>query len=117
MTMASTATVAPGKIGLTAIQSLTYGTPVITHGNSDNQMPEFEAVVPGDNGDLFVDGDIDSLATVIAKWIGMSEEVTKHYRVVAERYNPTLQRQVFDAAVDGSDISQVPYQDEPCWVS
>lgn len=39
--------VSPGNIGLTAIHSLTYGCPVITHDNFSNQMPEFESIIQG----------------------------------------------------------------------
>ena len=36
--------VSPGNVGLTAIHTLTYGTPVLSHANFPNQMPEFEAI-------------------------------------------------------------------------
>ena len=38
-------TVSPGNIGLTAIHSLSYGTPVCSHSNFNNQMPESEAII------------------------------------------------------------------------
>ena len=40
-------TVSPDKVGLTAIHSMAYGRPVITHDNMDRQGPEVEAVIPG----------------------------------------------------------------------
>ena len=42
--------VSPGNVGLTAIHSLSYGTPVLTHNNFNNQMPEVESIQPGFNG-------------------------------------------------------------------
>ncbi len=45
--------ISPGEVGLTAIHSLMYGTPVITHNNFDQQMPEYEAIIPKYNGDYF----------------------------------------------------------------
>ncbi len=42
--------VSPGNVGLTAMHSLVYGTPVITHNNFSNQSPEFEAIIDGKTG-------------------------------------------------------------------
>lgn len=36
--------VSPGNVGLTAIHSMSYGVPVATHDNFNNQMPEAEAI-------------------------------------------------------------------------
>jgi len=58
-------TVVPDKLGLTGIQSLTHGTPVVTHSDMARQMPEAEAVVPGVNGQLFNRGDAVDLAGAI----------------------------------------------------
>lgn len=44
--------VAPGNVGLTAIHSLVYGCPVITHDNFKEQMPEFEAIQKNVTGDF-----------------------------------------------------------------
>jgi len=61
-------TVCPGKIGLTAMHSMAYGTPVITHGNLDNQMPEVEAIIPGVTGDFFIENSYENLAEIINNW-------------------------------------------------
>lgn len=45
--------VSPGEVGLTAIHALSFGTPVCTHGDLRNQMPEAEAVIDGTTGILF----------------------------------------------------------------
>lgn len=45
--------VSPGNVGLTAIHSLTFGCPVITHGDFPYQGPEFEAIRPNKTGDFF----------------------------------------------------------------
>ena len=96
-------TVSPGKVGLTAIHSLTYGVPVITHGNLDEQMPEVEAITPGRTGDFFTQHDAEDLARVIAGWLGAGrdrEMVTAACReVVAAKYNPLRQAELIDAAV------------------
>lgn len=44
--------VSPGNVGLTAIHSLTFGCPVITHGDFPHQGPEFESIIPGKTGDF-----------------------------------------------------------------
>lgn len=66
--------VAPGTIGLTAIHSLSYGTPCITHDNHSAIGPEFESIIPGKTGDFFVENDVENLAEVIGKWIRISKD-------------------------------------------
>ena len=59
--------VSPGNVGLTAIHSLSFGCPVITHDNVSNQMPEFESIRKGITGDFFMEGDQDDLYMKIKK--------------------------------------------------
>lgn len=61
--------VSPGNVGLTAIHSMMFGCPVITHNNFPYQMPEFEAIRPGMTGDFFEYGNVDSLADCIKNWL------------------------------------------------
>ena len=42
--------VSPGNVGLNAVHALSYGTPVITHNNVNNQMPEHETIIENFNG-------------------------------------------------------------------
>jgi len=63
----ATATVSPGKVGLAAMHSLAYGTPVITHGDPDFQMPEYEAIRPGVTGEFFARGDAASMAQALLR--------------------------------------------------
>lgn len=65
----TTVTVVPVYAGLTSIQSLTHGRPVITSDNECNQAPESECVRPGITGGLYRDGSVDSLATTIGHWL------------------------------------------------
>lgn len=60
--------VAPGNIGLTAMHSLVFGTPAITHDDFSHQMPEFEAIRNMETGTFFKRGDIHSLAEGISRW-------------------------------------------------
>jgi len=61
--------VSPGNIGLTAIHSLTYGTPVITSDDFKNQGPEFEAIKSGMTGDFFKAGCVNDLSQKIKSWL------------------------------------------------
>ncbi len=60
--------VSPGNVGLTAMHSMVFGTPVLTHSNFANQMPEFEAIIDGVTGSFFEEGSVDSLSRAIVKW-------------------------------------------------
>lgn len=60
--------VSPGNIGLTAMHSLVFGTPAITHDDFPHQMPEFEAIREGETGSFFKNGSVISLAESIALW-------------------------------------------------
>lgn len=61
--------VVPVNAGLTAIQSLSYGRPVITSDDEYNRAPESECIRPGHTGGYYVDGSPESLAEVIAEWL------------------------------------------------
>lgn len=103
-TMISTVTVAPGKVGLTAMQSLAYGTPVITHGDLDDQMPEVEAVIPGVTGDFFERGNVADLAWVIGEWTSASKRRanarSQAIAIVESTYNPQHQVRIINSAID-----------------
>jgi glycosyltransferase involved in cell wall biosynthesis len=103
--MASDLTVVPGKIGLTVMHSLVYGTPVVTQDCPDEQGPEVEAIIPGETGDFFQPGDEVDLARVIAKWIGddiVRPRIREMSHAVIDRfYNPEYQELVISRAASG----------------
>lgn len=66
--------IAPGNVGLTAIHSLVFGTPVITHNNKSWQMPEFEAIKSKLTGDFFEQGSVESLADTICNWFSCHQD-------------------------------------------
>ena len=88
-------TVSPGKIGLTAMHSLMYGTPAITHDNLDEQMPEVEALFPERVGALFRQGDATDLADVLHQWLNNGldrQEVRARCRAeIARHWTPQIQ--------------------------
>lgn len=95
--------VSPGEIGLTAIHSLSYGTPACTHGNFSKQMPEVEAIVEGITGTLF-DESTGNLQQCIEDWFGNShdrgEVRTACYHMIDDKYNPAVQCRVLREALD-----------------
>lgn len=60
--------VAPGNIGLTAMHSMVFGTPCITHNDFPYQMPEFEAIKPNKTGCFFKRNNVEDLAEQIEEW-------------------------------------------------
>lgn len=76
-------TVSPGKIGLTAMHSLMYGTPAITHSDLDYQMPEVEAIENGVSGLFFKRNDVSDLAEKIS--ILMNTVDRKSVRVACKK--------------------------------
>ena len=97
--------VSPGNVGLTAMHSLAYGTPVVTHNNFANQMPEFEAIEDEKTGSFFKEGSVDDFCEKIANWLGLSGEkrdgVRKQcYRVIDEKYNPNVQIRIIKKTLE-----------------
>ncbi len=88
--------VSPGNVGLTAIHSLMFGTPVATHNNFLMQMPEFEAVVEGVTGTYFDYLDVQSIVNVIDAWFNKYGEEREKIRQncmreIAENWTPQYQ--------------------------
>lgn len=100
----ATITVSPGNIGLTAIHSLVYGTPVITHSNFWNHGPEFEAIISGETGDFFEEDNVNDLILKINKWIKLLENNRdpvriKCYEKVDHFYNSEFQIKLLKSIV------------------
>lgn len=97
-------TVSPGKVGLTGMHSLTYGTPVVTHDDLDHQMPEVEALIPGRTGVFFRENDAEDLARAIGEvldWPQSRAETRAACRaVIADRYTPAVQTRLIEDALD-----------------
>lgn len=91
--------VSPGNVGLTAIHSLSFGTPVCTHNNFTHQMPECEVIETGVTGFFFEEDDVDDLSKQITIWFKESkprEEIRKKcYQIIDKKYNPYNQLNIF----------------------
>lgn len=90
--------VSPGNVGLTAIHSLVFGTPVLTHNNFSLQMPEFEAVHEGITGSFFEYGSVESLSEKINLWFTNANTREEIRRVcmkeIDDSWNPYYQLEV-----------------------
>lgn len=97
--------VSPGNVGLTAMHSMTFGTPVISHNNFVKQMPEYEAIEEGRTGCFFKEDNVDSLAESIMNWKNNStdREVVRQncYKVIEEKFNPHVQVELFKRVIKG----------------
>jgi|CXWL01.1.fsa_nt_gi glycosyltransferase involved in cell wall biosynthesis len=110
-------TVSPGKVGLTAMHSLMFGTPVISHSNAIEQMPEVEAIVDGFTGLLFKQGDVDALAQALFiaknKFLNRNNVRINCFSVIDQIYNPKKQVDVLLdaiaglAATEGNDVTKI----------
>lgn len=92
--------VSPGNVGLTAMHTMVFGTPVITHNDFKWQMPEFEAIKPGITGDFFRAGDVYSLAETIQLWLknnAHKRDIIRKacYKEIDTEWNPGFQIEIF----------------------
>ena len=96
--------VSPGNVGLTAMHAMTFGCPVISHNSFPKQMPEFEAIEPGNTGAFFKENDIEDLARAIKQWSDTCDDreaVRKAcYKVIDEKYNPHVQIETIKKAIN-----------------
>jgi len=95
----------PGPVGLAAIHSITFGTPVITHNNFSKQGPEFEVIEEGLTGDFFSYNDFNSLKETLSNWLSFSKENRTSirnncYKSIAEKYTPSAQLNVIKEVLE-----------------
>jgi glycosyltransferase involved in cell wall biosynthesis len=99
----ATICISPGNVGLTAMHSLVYGTPVITHSDFSNQMPEFEAIKEDVSGTFFIKDNETDLANKIQMWLSKSENREKTrldcFEIIDEKYNPHFQLKVIKSVL------------------
>lgn len=97
--------VSPGNVGLSVVHSFTYGTPMITHDNFENQMPEFEIIENGETGAFFKENDSIDLMDKISNWLSLPKEKRelvryKAYNQVDMYYNPYYQIKILKELVN-----------------
>ena len=89
--------VVPGDIGLTAIHSLMFGTPAISHNCFKYQGPEFEAIKSGITGDYYKYGSVENLADIISLWFknhNRQEVRNNCYKEIDTSWNPAYMFEV-----------------------
>lgn len=84
--------VSPGNVGLTALHSMKYGVPAISHDDFESQGPEFETIVPYSTGILFKKGSYIDFYQSIKEWFVYAEkrkEEIRHncYAMINEKWN------------------------------
>jgi glycosyltransferase involved in cell wall biosynthesis len=90
----SRAIISPGKVGLTAMHSLAYGIPVVTHNDFDSQMPEVESLVDGLTGGFFTKDDPEDLARELITWVNKEKteaEKNAAIQVIEDKYSAEQQ--------------------------
>lgn len=96
--------VAPGNIGLTAMHAMMFGCPCISHNDFPWQMPEFEAIKPGQTGDFFERDNVQSLADIIQKWFMDKKDKREEVRQacfdeIDNNWNPHRQIEVIKSVL------------------
>ena len=86
--------VSPGNTGLNAVHALSYGTPVGTHNNFNNQMPEAAVIEDKMTGFFFNENDIEDLSLKIDLWFSkfnINLNRAQRRRIINEKYNSKYQ--------------------------
>lgn len=96
--------VAPGNIGLTAMHSMVFGTPCITHNDFKWQGPEFEAIIPYKTGIFFKRNDVEDLSERINEWFRLNGNERDNVRKacmdeIDKWWNPHFQMEVLKAVL------------------
>lgn len=92
--------VVPGDVGLTAIHSMMFGVPVITHNYYPSQGPEFEAIRNGVTGAFYEYNDVSSLTNCIQCWFEANSNKRDMVRkacfeIIDKEWTPNYQLEEF----------------------
>lgn len=99
--LAANASCVMGRVGLSAMHSLAYGVPLITHSNIYEHCPEIEAIFPGSTGELFEKDSIDSfLSAVIRVKNSNVDYYNECIKVIEDYYTPCKQVQFMLESLD-----------------
>lgn len=89
----------PGAIGLSLLHAFGYGVPVVTHNTRIHHMPEISALVDGENGKMFREGDAGDFTAVVK---GLIDDREKREQLgcnalscARERFNTAIMAQRF----------------------
>ncbi|EJT0553356.1 glycosyltransferase [Vibrio vulnificus] len=89
-----------GRVGLSAMHSLAYGVPLITHDNLEEHCPEVEAIVPGETGEFFQENNIDSFVCVLLKLLKNSSNYRNNcVSMIEDKYTPSKQMEFIEESL------------------
>lgn len=96
--------VSPGNVGLTAVHTMMFGTPVVTHDTYSMQGPEFEAIREGETGSYFKINDKQSIEQCISNWFKQRtndrQQIRENcYKEIDTQWNPYFQMEVFKKVI------------------
>ena len=99
----------PGHVGLAAIHSVTFGTPVITHDDLSKQAPEVEIIERGLTGDFYFYDDFYSLKKTLFSWLKFSKYNrttirNNCYKKIAKKYSPYAQLKIIENVLNNDQI-------------
>lgn len=99
--------ITPGNIGLTALHSLEYGTPVISHDDFESQGPEYETIVPYSTGLLFENGNYENCYIKTRKWLefarGRRDSIRHNcYAMINGKWNSDKQIEILKGVLEGN---------------
>ena len=103
MFMESDLLISPGNVGLNAVHAMTYGIPVLTHGNFNNQMPESQIIVEGFNGLLHREDDLNSIQEKLIQWFSSSLKPWDREKIrnnLIKYYDPIAQAKIFELVLN-----------------
>lgn len=87
--------VSPGNVGLTALHSMSYGTPVISNDDFETQMPEYETIIVGKTGELYKKDSFEDFCKKIEVWLSKDisrEQIRQNcYDVINGKFNSKYQ--------------------------
>lgn len=98
--------VLPGDVGLTAVHSMTFGLPIITHNYFPFHAPEREAIIPGKTGDFYEYGNVQSLANTIQNWVDTHKDRESIrlacYKEIDDNWTPEFQYNAISNALNNA---------------
>ena len=101
--------VAPGNVGLTAMHTMVFGTPVISSNDLNSQMPEHEAIIEGQTCAFFENGNKESLADAINSWFESHpdrERVRKDcFKEIDNNWTPSFQINVINSVLNDANTT------------
>ena len=97
--------VSPGPVGLTAIHSMTFGTPVVTQDLGKKFTPEAEVIINGQTGSFYLEDDANDLAKVIRTVLCNLNNDKSYYRnncieIIDSLYNPKNQSYIINEIIE-----------------